>query len=149
MKIKSIKYIKYPVILICLTICISGVRWLVSSEPWMLDQLANEERLKMSFTELFLIEGNSTLAEYLTQIYRFLGLYVLGTGLTFLLLMSDDFFKNTKFIKRLLIILGILLFSNLILAYVWIPASHFIFLMWGAILLYFFSVYNFLNNHFK
>tara|TARA_B000000532_G_C18873911_1_gene409683 strand:- start:1533 stop:1976 length:444 start_codon:yes stop_codon:yes gene_type:complete len=147
MKIKSIKYIKYPVILICLTICISGVRWLVSSEPWMLDQLANEERLKMSFTELFLIEGNSTLAEYLTQIYRFLGLYVLGTGLTFLLLMSDDFFKNTKFIKRLLIILGILLFSNLILAYVWIPASHFIFLMWGAILLYFFSVYNFLNNH--
>ena len=147
MKIKSIKYIKYPVILICLTICISGVRWLVSSEPWMLDQLANEERLKMSFTELFLIEGNSTLAEYLTQIYRFLGLYVLGTGLTFLLLMSDDFFKNTKFIKRLLIILGILLFSNLILAYVWIPASHFIFLMRGAILLYFFSVYNFLNNH--
>lgn len=147
MKIKSIKYIKYPVILICLTICISGVRWLVTSEPWMLDQLANEERLKMSFTELFLIEGNSTLAEYLTQIYRFLGLYVLGTGLTFLLLMSDDFFKNTKFIKRLLIILGILLFSNLILAYVWIPASHFIFLMWGAILLYFFSVYNFLNNH--
>ena len=147
MKIKSIKYIKYPVILICLTICISGVRWLVSSEPWMLDQLANEERLKMSFTELFLIEGNSTLAEYLPQIYRFLGLYVLGTGLTFLLLMSDDFFKNTKFIKRLLIILGILLFSNLILAYVWIPASHFIFLMWGAILLYFFSVYNFLNNH--
>ena len=147
MKIKSIKYIKYPVILICLTICISGVRWLVSSEPWMLDQLANEERLKMSFTELFLIEGNSTLAEYLTQIYRFLGLYFLGAGLTFLLLMSDDFFKNTKFIKRLLIILGILLFSNLILAYVWIPASHFIFLMWGAILLYFFSVYNFLNNH--
>ncbi|MAP96661.1 MAG: hypothetical protein CL428_00090 [Acidimicrobiaceae bacterium] len=146
MKIKSIKYIKYPVILICLTICISGVRWLVSSEPWMLDQLANEERLKMSFTELFLIEGNSTLAEYLTQIYRFLGLYVLGTGLTFLLLMSDDFFKNTKFIKRLLIILGILLFSNLILAYVWIPASHFIFLMWGAILLYLFSIYNFLNN---
>ena len=147
MKIKSIKYIKYPVILICLTICISGVRWLVSSEPWMLDQLANEERLKMSFTELFLIEGNSTLAEYLTQIYRFLGLYVLGAGLTFLLLMSDDFFKNTKFIKRLFIILGILLFSNLILAYVWIPASHFIFLMWGAILLYFFSIYNFLNNH--
>ena len=147
MKIKSIKYIKYPVILICLTICISGVRWLVSSEPWMLDQLANEERLKMSFTELFLIEGNSTLAEYLTQIYRFLGLYVLGTGLTFLLLMSDDFFKNTKLIKRLLIILGVLLFSNLILAYVWIPASHFIFLMWGAILLYFFSIYNFLNNH--
>ena len=61
MKIKSIKYIKYPVILICLTICISGARWLLSSEPWMLDQLANEERLKMSFTELFLIERISKL----------------------------------------------------------------------------------------
>ena len=59
MKIKTMKYIKYPIILICLTLCISGIRWLVSSEPWMLDQVANEERLKMSFAQLFLIEENS------------------------------------------------------------------------------------------
>ncbi len=146
MKIKTMKYIKYPIILICLTLCISGIRWLVSSEPWMLDQVANEERLKMSFAQLFLIEENSTLGEYLKQIYRFLGLYVLGIGLTFLFFMSNDFFQNTKFVKRILIILGILLFSNLLLAYVWIPSSHFIFFIWGAILLHLFSCYNFIKN---
>lgn len=146
MKIKTMKYIKYPIILICLTLCISGIRWLISSEPWMLDQVANEERLKMSFAQLFLIEENSTLGEYLKQIYRFLGLYVLGIGLTFIFFMSNDFFQNTKFVKRILIILGILLFSNLLLAYVWIPSSHFIFLIWGAILLHLFSCYNFIKN---
>ena len=74
---KSIKNIRYPLILISISLCISGLRWLVSSEPWMLDQVANEERLQMTFVDLFLIDGNYSLSAYLTQIYRFLGLYVL------------------------------------------------------------------------
>ena len=74
------KNIRYPLILISIALCISGIRWLINPEPWMLDQVANEERLKMTFAELFIIEGNSTLGAYLTQIYRFLGLYVLGIG---------------------------------------------------------------------
>jgi len=52
----------------------------MSSEPWILDQVADEERLQMNFNYLFIIDGNSTLSAYLTQIYRFLGLYVLGIG---------------------------------------------------------------------
>ena len=84
MKTKSINYVSYPLIIISITLCISGIRWLVSSEPWMLDQIANEERLQMTFENLFIIDGNSTLSTYLIQIYRFLGLYVLGIG--FLLL---------------------------------------------------------------
>ena len=80
MKNKSITYIQYPLILISITFCISGIRWLMSSEPWILDQVANEERLQMTFDDLFIIDGNSTLSAYLTQIYRFLGLYVLGIG---------------------------------------------------------------------
>ena len=87
---KSISYIRYPLILICIVLCISGIRWLISPEPWMLDQVANEERLQMTFDDLFIIDGNSTLSAYLTQIYRFLGLYVLGIG--FLLL---SFTPNT------------------------------------------------------
>ena len=67
------KLIKYPIIFIALVLCISGVRWLISSEPWLLDQVANEVRLQMSFSDLFEIEGNNTLEGYLTQIYRFLG----------------------------------------------------------------------------
>ena len=79
------RFVKLPLIIICWVICISGLRWLISQEPWILDQVANEERLAMTFNELFSIEGNNTLAAYLKQIYRFLGLYVFGTGFVFLM----------------------------------------------------------------
>ena len=127
-------------------LCISGIRWLISSEPWILDQVANEERLQMTFTDLFSIEGNTTLSAYLTQIYRFLGLYVLGIGFLLISLTSDKFLEIYSFRNRLLTALGLLLVSNLILAYFWIPSSHFIFLMWGAIGLYGISLFNHLKN---
>ena len=146
MKKNSIKYIKYPLILISAALCISGIRWLISSEPWMLDQIANEERLQMTFIDLFLIDGNSTLSAYLMQIYRFLGLYVLGIGFILLSFTSDKFLNVLSFRKRFLTVLGVLLFSNLILAYVWIPSSHFIFVMWGAIVLYCISLYKHLKG---
>lgn len=142
MKNKSITYIQYPLILISITLCISGIRWLMSSEPWILDQVANEERLKKTFIDLFLVEGNETLGEYLTQIYRFLGLYVLGIGFILLSFTSNKFLAIFMVRQRFLIVLGILLVSNLILGYVWIPSSHFIYVMWGAIGLYSISLYN-------
>lgn len=142
MQHKSITYIKYPLILISIALCVSGIRWLISSEPWILDQVANEERLQMTFDDLFLIEGNSTLSEYLTQIYRFLGLYVLGIGFLILSFTANKFLEIYIVRKRLLTVLGILLVSNMVLAYIWIPSSHFIYLMWGSIVLYCFSLYN-------
>ena len=142
MKNKSITYIQYPLILISITLCISGIRWLVSSEPWILDQVANEERLQMTFDDLFIIDGNSTLSAYLTQIYRFLGLYVLGIGFLLLSFTPNTFLDIYIVRKQFLTVLGILLVSNLVLAYIWIPSSHFIYLMWGAIVLYCFSLYN-------
>ena len=145
MTTKSIKLIRYPLILISISLCISGLRWLVSSEPWMLDQVANEERLQMTFIDLFLIDGNYSLSAYLTQIYRFLGLYVLGIGFSLLSFTSNKFLKIDSFRQRFLIVLVVLLVSNLILAYVWIPSSHFIYVMWGAIVLFCFSLYNHLN----
>ena len=115
---------------------------MISQEPWILDQVANEERLAMTFNELFLIEGNNTLAAYLKQIYRFLGLYVFGTGFIFLMFSKIDLFNQRSFRNRYFIALGMLLFSNILLAYYWIPSSHFIFIMWGAILLFLISLYN-------
>ncbi len=141
MRNKSKIYIKTPIILICLALCVSGIRWMISPEPWLLDKVANEERLEMSFTELFLIEGNSTLGLYLTQIYRFLGLYVLGIGVIFLSFTQDKFFQIAAFRKRFLFVLGLLLFANLTLALIWIPSSHFIFIMLGAIGLFLISFY--------
>ena len=143
---KSISSIRYPLILICVALCISGFRWLISSEPWMLDQVANEERLQMTFVDLFLIDGNSTLGAYLTQIYRFLGLYVLGIGFLLLSFTPTKFLAIYSFRQRFLTVLGILLVSNLVLAYLWIPSSHFIFVMWGAIGLYCFSLYNHIKS---
>ena len=142
---KSIKNIKYPLILISISLCVSGLRWLVSSEPWMLDQVANEERLQMTFVDLFLIDGNYSLTAYLTQIYRFLGLYVLGIGFSLVSFTSNKFLKIDSFRQRFLIVLAVLLVSNLVLAYVWIPSSHFIYVMWGAIVLFCLSLYNHLN----
>lgn len=138
----TISYIKFPLVIICSILCLSGIRWLISSEPWMLDQVANEERLKMTFTNLFLVEGNETLGEYLTQIYRFLGLYVLGIGFILLSFTSNKLLNIFMVRQRFLIVLGILLVSNLIIGYVWIPSSHFIYVMWGAIALYCISLYN-------
>ena len=145
MENKLNRFVKYPVIIIATVICISGIRWLVSSEPWILDQVANEERLAMTFNELFLIEGNDTLSDYLKQIYRFLGLYVFGTGLMLIVFAANKFFKEKSFRNKYLIVLGILLFTNIFLAYFWISSSHFIYIMWGAILLYLISLY----NHFR
>ena len=146
MKTKSINYISYPLIIISITLCISGIRWLVSSEPWMLDQVANEERLQMTFENLFIIDGNSTLSTYLMQIYLFLGLYVLGIGFLLLSFTPKKFMEIHMVRERVLIVLSILLVSNLIIGYVWIPSSHFIYVMWGAIMLCVFSIYHHIKS---
>ena len=118
---------------------------MIDSEPWLLDKVANEERLQLSFNELFSISGNETLANYLKQIYRFLGMYVFGTGLFLLSLAKIKLLEIQTLRLRLLAVLGLLLIINILLAYFWIPSSHFIFLMWGAIILYLIALY----NHFK
>jgi len=145
MKNKQITYIKYPLLLIGFTLCVCGVRWLIHDQPWILDQVANEERLQMSFVDLFLIDGNTTLSEYLTQIYRFLGLYVFGLGFFLLSFSTSKMLDIALVRKRVLTVLGLLLVSNLALAYFWIPSSHFIYVIWATIVLYSFSLYNHIN----
>ena len=58
-----------------------GFRWMIVDEPWMLDKVANEERLEMSFDDLFELKINATLPGYLKQIYRFFGLWVITIGI--------------------------------------------------------------------
>ena len=57
-----------------------GLRWVFVSDPWMLDEVANVDRLTMSFDDLF-EQSPHTLTDYLRQIYRFFGLWVSITGL--------------------------------------------------------------------
>ena len=42
-----------PLFLVGLTLILLGVRWMVVDEPWMLDEVANIERLEMTFEDLF------------------------------------------------------------------------------------------------
>ena len=142
---KNIKLLQIPLILISLTLVICGLRWLIHDEPWILDQLANEERLNMSFNDLFSLQGNQTLSAYLTQIYRFLGLYVVGIGM-FLLAFSSEKTLKIPFVRtRIYCVLGSLLIVNLIVAYNWIPSSHFIYVMWAALILFIISLYAHIN----
>ena len=137
--------LRIPLVLISLALIISGIRWMISDEPWMLDQVANEERLNMTFTELLSVDENFTLSGYLTQIYRFLGLYVVGIGM-FLLAFSSEKTLKISFVRtRIYCVLGSLLIVNLIVAYNWIPSSHFIYVMWFALLLFIISLYAHIN----
>ena len=67
-----------------------------------------------TFDELFSSEKNKTLSGYLTQIYRFLGLYVVGIG-TFLLAFSSEKILKLPYLRiRIFYVLGTLLIVNLI-----------------------------------
>ena len=69
------KTLSYPLCLIGIIMIILGVRWLIHNEPWLLDEVANVERLEMTFDQLFEPEINKTLPGYLRQIYRFFGFF--------------------------------------------------------------------------
>jgi hypothetical protein len=70
-----------------------GLRWMLVDEPWMLDKVANEERLKMTFEKLFSEEINDTLPGYLQQIYRFFGLWVSIIGLFIISFQKKNLLK--------------------------------------------------------
>ena len=81
MKINNKLLFSIPLIIIGLSMIFLGTGWLIFDKPWMLDKVANEERLQMSFDELFEPEINRTLPGYLSQIYRFFGLWVFTIGI--------------------------------------------------------------------
>tara|TARA_B110000116_G_scaffold267696_1_gene280426 strand:+ start:2047 stop:2331 length:285 start_codon:yes stop_codon:yes gene_type:complete len=69
-----------PFLIIGIIMIILGLRWVFVPEPWMLDEIANVDRLNMSFYDLF-NKSPDTLPNYLRQIYRFFGLWVTIIGL--------------------------------------------------------------------
>ena len=115
---------------------ILGLRWMIVDEPWLLDKVANEERLAMSFEELFTPAINVTLPNYLKQIYRFFGLWVIVIGLFIFLLSQPKVLLENKIKNILLFVVGFMIASGTLLAYLWIPSSPFIYLAWVLISLY-------------
>ncbi len=128
-----------PIFIIGLVLMILGPRWMIVEEPWLLDKVANEELLEMSFDELLNNDINSTLPEYLRTIYKFFGLWVTTIGV--MLLSMLKFFDLNNFIHRKVIhkITGVLLIFSLYLGHTRIQSSPFIYLMWFFVIIYFMS----------
>ena len=106
-------------------------------EPWLLDKVANEERLEISFDKLFSNEINKTLPGYLKQIYRFFGLWVFIIGLFITLFSRQKISQNENIRLILLICTACMIFPGLILGYSLIPSSPFIYFGWFLIIMYF------------
>ena len=117
-----------------------GLRWILVEDPWMLDKIANEERLNMTFEKLFSSEINETLPGYLKQIYRFFGLWVSIIGLFIVSFLREKFIKDSDIRKSLLICTGLTVYLALIFAYIWIPSSPFIYLGLGSVILHSISI---------
>ena len=128
-------------LIIGITLVILGIRWMIVDEPWMLDKVANEERLGMTFDKLFENEINQTLPNYLKQIYRFFGLWVLIIGFFILGLSRVDLSTNSKIRLLILSCVGIMSYLGLGLAIFWIPSSPFIYLGCAMVLLHVVSFY--------
>ena len=128
-----------PIIFIGVIFLILGISWIIVDEPWLLDRVANEEKLNMTFDKLFNEEVNDSLPSYLKQIYRFFGLWVCIIGIFIVSFARLKFIENKAFAKNLLICMAILVISSQIFGYLLIPNSPFIYLGWGSIILLLFS----------
>ena len=131
---------KIPLLFIGFIFIVMGLRWILVEDPWMLDKIANEERLNMTFEKLFSSEINETLPGYLKQIYRFFGLWVSIIGLFIVSFLKEKFIKDSDIRKSLLICTGLTVYLALIFAYVWIPSSPFIYLGLGSVILHSISI---------
>ena len=132
-----------PIVTLGIIFIVLGLRWMLVDEPWMLDKVANEERLNMTFDQLFNEEINETLPGYLKQIYRFFGLWVSIIGLFIVSFTKTKFIKNKAFAKNLLICIGTMVISAQAMAYFLIPSSPFIYLGWGSILMFLVSFWGY------
>ena len=130
-----------PIVTLGIIFIVLGLRWMLVDEPWMLDKVANEERLNMTFDQLFSEDINETLPGYLKQIYRFFGLWVCIIGLFIISFAKKKFIENKAFARNLLICIGLMVISAQTMAYFLIPSSPFIFLGWGSILMFLVSLW--------
>jgi len=138
---RKISLFSIPLLIIGITMIFLGARWMIVDEPWMLDKVANEERLEMSFDQLFQEEINNTLPGYLRQIYQFFGLWVGVIGLFIFLFARTSLTNISKVRISLLICIGTMILFGTIMAHMLIPSSPFVYLAWGLVILYSISFY--------
>ena len=132
-----------PIFTLGIIFIVLVLRWMLVDEPWLIDKVANEERLNMTFDQLFSEEINETLPGYLKQIYRFFGLWVSIIGIFIVSFAKTKFIENKAFARNLLICIGLMVISAQTMAYILIPSSPFVYLGWGSILMFLISLWGY------
>ena len=117
-----------PFFIIGITSFLMGFAWILSSEPWMLDEYANTILLKESYKNLFAHPVNENLPQYLTLLYRFFGLWVstigmLITSFTIVTRLGTTMARGFIQVSFFITLIGIS-----IIEYIFIPSSHFVYL---------------------
>ena len=130
-----------PLFLIGVCAIVLGLSWLLVDAPWLLDKAANEAALQMPFTKLFDADINQTLPDYLTIVYRFFGLWVLGLGSVICTYLLVTFMGTRRSRNSILTVLGIILIILFYLEYTLIPISPFVNLTYGLLALYLVSLW--------
>lgn len=78
-------FILAPIYLVGLSTVMLGLSWLLASDPWLLDQAANEALLQTTFQQLLAADVNQYLGDYLTGLYRFFGWWIFSMGMLIVL----------------------------------------------------------------
>ena len=105
-----------------------GLGWLIASEPWLLDQSANEKLLGTSFSEILSAPINQNLYLYLTMLYRFLGWWMISVGIlviSYIIVTRMGTAMSRGFIHS---VLFILLVGTTVIEKIFISSSPFLIL---------------------
>ncbi len=119
-----------------------GLGWLISPEPWLLNQSANEKLLGNSFSEILSAPINQNLNLYLTMLYRFLGWWMISIGvlvISYIIVTRMGTEMSRGFIHS---VLFILLVGTTVIEKIFISSSPFLVLTILLWLVWFVSLWS-------
>lgn len=130
-----------PFFVIGLSAFFAGFGWILSPEPWLLDESANVILLEESYESLFAANINRNLPEYLTLLYRFFGWWVsliglLTFGYTYVTRLGTKVSRTTIHVIYFFGLAGIFL-----ILFKFIPSTPFMYLNTFLTLMWSVSVY--------
>ena len=130
-----------PFFIIGLSAFFAGFGWILSPEPWLLDESANVILLEESYESLFAENINRNLPEYLTLLYRFFGWWVsliglLTFGYTYVTRLGTKVSRTTIHVIYFFGLAGIFL-----ILFKFIPSTPFMYLNTFLTLMWSVSVY--------
>ena len=134
-------FVWIPLFIIGLVAVGLGVLWCVHPQPWLLDQPPNELILQTTFLDLFSAKINTYLPNYLTVIYRFLGWWLLTSGLLIIIYLRVTRLGTQLARNSLHMILFIVLIGLYYFVFSFIPQSPFVPLLYVLTFLLLCSVY--------